>query len=132
MVPLDSVTWFSKLPNPNRVRTSTTIMFRIRPVVFRPATFLPICSAGKAANRDLFPSKSHLVQPCRTASETQSFPFLNQVYADLSQSSWVANTQNLLETVHDYTHLPWWATIVVTTISLRLAITLPLAAYQVT
>lgn len=105
-------------------------MFRIR----RPATFLPICNSCKPTNRELFPSKSlHLVQPCRAASNQsqQSFPFLNQMYADLSQSSWVANTQHLVETVHDYTHLPWWATIIVTTVSLRLAITLPLAAYQV-
>lgn len=54
-----------------------------------------------------------------------------ELYLDLSKSSWVANTQQLIESVHDYTHLPWWGTIVVTTVSLRLLITLPLAAYQV-
>ncbi|XP_046453685.1 cytochrome c oxidase assembly protein COX18, mitochondrial-like [Daphnia pulex] len=51
------------------------------------------------------------------------------MYSDLSGSSWVMITQHLLETVHDYTHLPCWATIV-TTVSLRLTITLPFAAYQ--
>ena len=60
-----------------------------------------------------------------------NFTFFNELYADLSKSSLVANTQHLIESVHDYTHLPWWASIVITTVSLRLAITLPLAAYQV-
>ncbi|XP_046635686.1 cytochrome c oxidase assembly protein COX18, mitochondrial-like [Daphnia pulicaria] len=62
---------------------------------------------------------------CATGNST----FLSQMYSDLSGSSWVMITQHFLETVHDYTHLPWWATIV-TTVSLRLTITLPLAAYH--
>jgi len=32
--------------------------------------------------------------------------------------------------VHTYTHLPWWALIVVSTFSLRSIITLPLAIHQ--
>lgn len=52
-------------------------------------------------------------------------------FTSLSESSAVATTQSLLEAVHSQTGLPWWATIALTTISLRLVITLPLAAYQV-
>ncbi|XP_028410881.1 cytochrome c oxidase assembly protein COX18, mitochondrial-like [Dendronephthya gigantea] len=42
----------------------------------------------------------------------------------------ISIAQNFLETVHDYTHLPWWCTIVVTCIGLRSVITLPLAVHQ--
>jgi inner membrane protein COX18 len=104
-------------------------MFRIKPVLFPPA------SLKKLVNTSHYLPRSQLIlQTCRASSSnatTGNFTFLSQMYQDLSQSSWVMNTQHLLEAVHDYTHLPWWATIVVTTVSLRLAITLPLAAYQV-
>ncbi|XP_077999455.1 cytochrome c oxidase assembly protein COX18, mitochondrial-like isoform X2 [Glandiceps talaboti] len=38
--------------------------------------------------------------------------------------------QQVLETGHDFTHLPWWGSIVMTTVVLRAGITLPLAVYQ--
>lgn len=38
--------------------------------------------------------------------------------------------QNFLESVHQYTHLPWWSTIALTCIGLRAIITLPLAVHQ--
>lgn len=72
-----------------------------------------------------------LVQSHRFASSVPGLGFVNELFLDLSKSSWVANTQHLIESVHEYTHLPWWGTIVVTTVSLRLLVTLPLAAYQV-
>ncbi|XP_046651204.1 cytochrome c oxidase assembly protein COX18, mitochondrial-like [Daphnia pulicaria] len=102
-------------------------MFRIKPVVL-----FPPASLKKLVNTTHYSPRSQLIlQSCRAASTaTGNTTFLSQIYSDLSGSSWVVNTQHLLETVHDYTHLPWWATIVVSTISLRLAITLPLAAYQ--
>ena len=71
--------------------------------------------------------------PQRTISnETNSNSFFQQMYTDLSESSLVATTQRYLESVHDWTHLPWWATIIVSTVTLRLIVTLPLAIYQVT
>ncbi len=91
----------------------------LRTVLFRPAilqrTIRPAFRAPYRAESTFAPN----------------FTFLNELYADLSQSTWVANTQQLVEYVHDSTLLPWWASIIVTTVSLRLAITLPLAAYQV-
>ncbi|XP_046859433.1 cytochrome c oxidase assembly protein COX18, mitochondrial-like [Xenia sp. Carnegie-2017] len=38
--------------------------------------------------------------------------------------------QNVLETIHIYTHLPWWSTIVLSCVGLRSLVTLPLGVYQ--
>lgn len=51
-------------------------------------------------------------------------------FKTLSESAPVGHFQNMLLTVHDYTGLPWWVTIVGTTVALRTAITLPLAIHQ--
>ena len=42
----------------------------------------------------------------------------------------VSIAQGFLESVHHYSHLPWWCTIVLTCVGLRCVITLPLAVYQ--
>ena len=42
----------------------------------------------------------------------------------------VTSTAELFQLVHTYTHLPWWALIMVSTFSLRSIITLPLAIHQ--
>lgn len=52
------------------------------------------------------------------------------LFRSISESFPVECFQNLVLTVHDSTGLPWWATIVCTTVALRTIITLPLAAYQ--
>lgn len=52
------------------------------------------------------------------------------IWHTLSQSSPVAYIQDTLTTIHDYSGLPWWASIVVSTILSRTLITLPLAIYQ--
>lgn len=51
-------------------------------------------------------------------------------FKTLSESAPVGHFQNMLLTVHDFTGLPWWATIIGTTVALRTAITLPLAIHQ--
>ncbi|XP_032228236.1 cytochrome c oxidase assembly protein COX18, mitochondrial isoform X2 [Nematostella vectensis] len=61
-------------------------------------------------------------QPSRQASQagyyvSQDFP---PIYA----------TQQVLEAIHTWTHLPWWATIIGVTVVLRTCITLPLAIRQ--
>ncbi|XP_015191629.1 PREDICTED: mitochondrial inner membrane protein COX18 [Polistes dominula] len=48
----------------------------------------------------------------------------------ISESAPVEFAQNSLIDIHSYTGLPWWATIVLTTILLRLTISLPIAIYQ--
>lgn len=48
----------------------------------------------------------------------------------LSESAPVGHFQHFLVTVHDYSGLPWWATIIGTTVALRTVITVPLAIHQ--
>ncbi|XP_076272908.1 cytochrome c oxidase assembly protein COX18, mitochondrial isoform X2 [Rhynchophorus ferrugineus] len=48
----------------------------------------------------------------------------------LSESATVKWCQSFLINVHDMTGLPWWATIICSTIILRTVVTLPLAVYQ--
>ena len=42
----------------------------------------------------------------------------------------ISLAQGFLESVHSFTHLPWWCTIVLTCVGLRSFITLPLAVHQ--
>ncbi|XP_059483679.1 cytochrome c oxidase assembly protein COX18, mitochondrial [Neocloeon triangulifer] len=51
-------------------------------------------------------------------------------FQSISESSAVLQTQNLLENIHDLSGLPWWATICVSTVLFRSAVTLPLTIYQ--
>lgn len=48
----------------------------------------------------------------------------------ISQSVPVAYVQQGLVAIHDYTGLPWWMSIIVSTVIIRSAVTLPLAIYQ--
>lgn len=51
-------------------------------------------------------------------------------WQSLSQSTPVAYMQHGLMDLHDLTGLPWWATIILSTVGLRTLVTLPLAVYQ--
>lgn len=62
---------------------------------------------------------------------TQPFvEFTQRLYIGISESKLVAIFQDLLLTVHSTTGLPWWATIIITSVLVRSAITLPLSIYQ--
>lgn len=52
------------------------------------------------------------------------------IFKSLSESTPVEYIQKFLLSFHDTSGLPWWATIVCTTILLRSCVTLPLAVYQ--
>uniref|UniRef100_A0A182RRV0 Membrane insertase YidC/Oxa/ALB C-terminal domain-containing protein n=1 Tax=Anopheles funestus TaxID=62324 RepID=A0A182RRV0_ANOFN len=52
------------------------------------------------------------------------------IWQSLSHSAPVAYMQHGIINLHDLTGLPWWATIILTTVSLRTLVTLPLAVYQ--
>lgn len=52
------------------------------------------------------------------------------IYTSISNSTPVAEFQEGLIKLHDTTGLPWWATIILSTILLRSVITLPLTVYQ--
>ncbi|KAK2506098.1 hypothetical protein MC885_008522 [Smutsia gigantea] len=51
-------------------------------------------------------------------------------YEALATSAPVLGTEQVLLCAHTATGLPWWGTILLTTVALRGAVTLPLAAYQ--
>lgn len=70
------------------------------------------------------PVSFHLISK-RNKSFSEVF---SQIYVDISHSATVSYFQNALISFHDFTGLPWWATIIVYTFGLRL-VTFPLAAY---
>jgi len=53
------------------------------------------------------------------------------IFKILSDSTPVKVAQDSLLWIHDYTGLPWWLVIVLTTIMMRTTVTLPLFFYQV-
>ncbi|XP_055620006.1 cytochrome c oxidase assembly protein COX18, mitochondrial [Toxorhynchites rutilus septentrionalis] len=56
--------------------------------------------------------------------------FASGVWTTISQSTPVAYVQQGLINIHDISGLPWWASIILSTVVLRSAVTLPLAIYQ--
>lgn len=63
--------------------------------------------------------------PKRHKSFTET---IGEIYMDVSNSAAVGHFQNALISFHDYTGLPWWATVVIYTIGLRV-VTFPIAIY---
>lgn len=53
------------------------------------------------------------------------------IWNTISNSTPVEYLQNGLVLFHDTTGLPWWSTIIISTIMLRTVITFPIAVYQV-
>ena len=49
----------------------------------------------------------------------------------LAQSRLVENLMEGLQVIHDYSHLPWWSSIIFSTILMRSTLTFPLSLYQV-
>lgn len=66
-----------------------------------------------------------LQQSVETVAKSQT-----GLFKTLSESTPVEFLQNVVLQIHDTTGLPWWATIITTTVILRSTVTLPLAAYQ--
>ncbi|KYN05481.1 PREDICTED: mitochondrial inner membrane protein COX18 [Cyphomyrmex costatus] len=54
----------------------------------------------------------------------------NGLFKAISESAPIKISQDFLLLVHDYTGLPWWSVIVLSTIMMRTAVTLPLSLYQ--
>lgn len=67
------------------------------------------------------------VPPCRHASYQET---VQGIWKSVSDSTPVAYLQEGIVSVHDVSGLPWWATIILTTVVLRTAVTLPLTVYQ--
>lgn len=66
----------------------------------------------------------------RSVSSVTSFT-LPSWFVTLSNSTPVAYAQQFVISFHEITGLPWWASIMLSAITLRLVITLPLTVYQV-
>lgn len=56
---------------------------------------------------------------------------LSGIFKTLSESMPIKIVQDSLLWVHDYTGLPWWLVIVLSTVIMRTTVTLPLSFYQV-
>jgi hypothetical protein len=54
-----------------------------------------------------------------------------RVFLWMSESTPVSYAQDFLLFVHNSSSLPWWATIILTTMFVRTSVTFPLAVYQV-
>jgi len=67
--------------------------------------------------------------PKRSVSSVSAVTFPSWFVA-LSNSTPVAYAQQFVISFHEMTGLPWWSSIVLSAITLRLVITLPLTAYQ--
>lgn len=81
-------------------------------------------------------SKSNLYRTQRRNLSVQSsFESFVQTYArifqSLSESTVVQYAQNTIIMIHDFSGLPWWASIMLTTVLIRSLVTLPLSLYQV-
>lgn len=68
--------------------------------------------------------------PSRSISSVTSITFPSWFVA-LSNSTPVAYAQQFVISFHEFTGMPWWTSIMLSAITLRLIITLPLTVYQV-
>lgn len=86
-----------------------------------------ICCTNRATfyEKQTIKSQSIYFIPRRNKSISEVF---TQIYTDVSHSATVSHFQNALISFHDFTGLPWWATIIVYTVGLRI-VTFPLAVY---
>lgn len=77
-----------------------------------------------------------LLQPNNVGNFNPSRQFSYQetvttIWKSISNSTPVAYLQDGLVILHDSTGLPWWATIILSTVALRSIVTLPFTIYQV-
>lgn len=75
------------------------------------------------------------INPILCTQHQKSFSSFNETITNfwqgVSNSTPVAYFQDGLIKIHDFTGLPWWATIVISTFLFRTTIIFPLAVYQV-
>lgn len=117
-----------------RLHKSPIILYRYRVTIFNKSLNETVATTAAAAaysicfterNRTLRTPITSQLQPKRNKSFSEGF---QQIYMDISNSTSVSYFQNGLISFHDMTHLPWWTTIIIYTVVLRLA-TFPLAVY---
>lgn len=91
----------------------------------RPARSARVIYAGTAWQN---PIEKHRVQP--QARNFSMDSTVTSLWTSISQSTPVAYVQQGLINIHDLTGLPWWASVILSTVLMRSLVTLPLAIYQ--
>lgn len=72
-------------------------------------------------------------QKCLQIQQNRQFSFtsgITTLWQSISNSTPVHYFQQGLVQMHDITGLPWWATVILSTVLLRTVVTLPFAIYQ--
>jgi membrane protein insertase Oxa1/YidC/SpoIIIJ len=77
--------------------------------------------------------REHEVQPMvvRHFSTQSYFQWQMELFRTMSESKPVAVCQELFVASHEQLGLPWWVTVIATTLAVRLFITFPLKVFQV-
>lgn len=80
-----------------------------------------------------FGARTSVRSICHVVKNRRSILFAATKSVEASaNSTWavIRGTETILQNLHDVSHLPWWALILVSTATLRTVITLPLAVHQ--
>lgn len=111
----------------HRLPKSSVVVHRYRIAsVTSQAAYSICCSPNhQSFQKAAVKTVSFCYVPKRHKSFTESFA---DIYTGISHSTTVSYFQNTFVTFHDVTGLPWWATIIVYTVGLRL-IMFPVAVY---
>uniref|UniRef100_A0A8D8F762 Mitochondrial inner membrane protein COX18 n=1 Tax=Culex pipiens TaxID=7175 RepID=A0A8D8F762_CULPI len=95
-------------------------------VMVRPARSARVICAGSTWLSP--PEKFQTTQPATRNFSMDST--VTSLWTTMSQSTPVAYVQQGLVNIHDFTGLPWWASVILSTVLMRSLVTLPLAIYQ--
>lgn len=96
----------------------------------------PIGLFSSDQNKDkhlLLPSVSSSIRPAHVrhlSGEVGDFNLWTRVFLWMSESTPVSYAQEFLLFIHSSSGLPWWTTVILTTVFVRTVVTLPLAIYQ--
>jgi len=95
---------------------------------------LLLCRAAVRSKTTLLRSTSSVLAPISSCHVVQKRYIESQapltIFQSLADSSAVQYSQLLLENIHTVTGLPWWASLCLSTVLVRTAVTFPLSIYQ--
>lgn len=76
-------------------------------------------------------NSTYTLRPSNRSVTSDSSVTLPSWFMTMSNSTPVAYAQQFIISFHEFTGTPWWATIMLSAVALRLVITLPLTIFQV-
>lgn len=109
-----------------RISPNAAVHLIKSPAILQRSSYSTLLLTEKRKNQYIRSTPS--VAPVRYNS-TQILANNAGFYGEIASSNCVCWCQDFLINTHDYTGLPWWATIVLTTVGLRTFITFPLTVY---